>query len=95
MQATAGKSDVFSSQGISVSIPHEAANPGPSHIPTAERKLFLRCLWKVGIPLQSKPGNQLSSGDDLRYTELSSRCCAELRVPLVLGRYSQGNFGVA
>ena len=34
---------------------------GPSHIPIAEGKLHLRCLWKVGSPLQSKTGNQLSS----------------------------------
>ena len=32
---------------------------GPSHIPTAEGKLLLRCLWKVGSPLKSKTGNQL------------------------------------
>ena len=29
---------------------------GPSHIPTAEGKLLLRCLWKAGTPLQSKTG---------------------------------------
>ena len=29
----------------------------PSHIPIAERRLLLRCLWKVGLPLQSKTGN--------------------------------------
>ena len=34
---------------------------GPSHIPIAERSLLLNCLWKVGIPLESNPGNQLSS----------------------------------
>ena len=34
---------------------------GPSHIPITEGKLLLRCLWKVGFPLQSKTGNQLSS----------------------------------
>ena len=34
---------------------------GRSHIPVAERSLLLRCLWKVGIPLESNPGNQLSS----------------------------------
>ena len=45
---------------------------GPSCIPIAERSLLLRCLWKVGIPLVSKPGNQLSSGDDLGYTEICS-----------------------
>ena len=26
--------------------------PGPSHIPTAEGRLLLRCFWKVGLPLQ-------------------------------------------
>ena len=38
---------------------------GPSHIPIAEGSLLLRCLWNVGLPLQSKPGNQLSSRDNL------------------------------
>ena len=37
---------------------------GPTHIRTAEGKLLLRCLWKVGSPLQSKTGNELSSWDD-------------------------------
>ena len=30
---------------------------GPSHRPIVEGKLHLRCLWKVGSPLQSKTGN--------------------------------------
>ena len=34
---------------------------GHSHIPIAEGKLHLRCLWKVGSALQAKTGNQLSS----------------------------------
>ena len=25
---------------------------GPSHIPIAEGRVLLRCLWKVGLPLQ-------------------------------------------
>ena len=25
---------------------------GPSHIPLAELSLLLRCLWKVGLPVQ-------------------------------------------
>ena len=29
----------------------------PSHIPISEGRLPLRCLWKVGLPLQSKTGN--------------------------------------
>ena len=66
---------------------------GPSHIPITERSLLLRCLWKVGIPLESNPGNQLSSQEDLAYTEVN--CCAELGVPLDLGRYFWGISGVA
>ena len=27
-------------------------NQGPSHIPIAEGRLLLRCLWKVGLPVQ-------------------------------------------
>ena len=38
-------------------------------------------LWKVGIPLQSKSGNQLSSRDNMGCTELYLSCCAELGVP--------------
>ena len=68
---------------------------GPSHRPIAEVSLLLRCLWKVGIPLQSKPENQLSIWDDLWCTELSSSCCAEIGVPLDLRRVSQGISGVA
>ena len=63
---------------------------GISHVPIAEGSLLLRCLWKVGIHLQSKPGNQLSSRDDLGCTEHSSSCCAEIGVPLDLRRLSQG-----
>ena len=29
----------------------------PSHIHISEGRLLLRCLWKVGLPLQSKIGN--------------------------------------
>ena len=32
---------------------------GPSHLPTAEGRLLLRCLWKVGLPVQKNPGTQL------------------------------------
>ena len=67
----------------------------PSHIPIAERSLLLRCLWRVGLPLQSKPGNQLSSLDDMGSTELSSSCCAVIGVPLDLRRMSQGISGLA
>ena len=45
---------------------------GPSLIATAEGKLLLRCLCKVGSPLPSKSGNQISSWDDMRCMELSS-----------------------
>ena len=32
---------------------------GPSHIHIPKGKLLLRCLWKDGLPLHSKSGNQL------------------------------------
>ena len=67
----------------------------PSHIPIAEGSLLLRCLWKIGIPLQSKPGSQLSSRDDLGCTELSLSFCAEIGVPLELKQVSKGIFGGA
>ena len=53
---------------------------GPTHIPIAEGKLHLRCLWKVGLPLQSKTGNQLSSSNDMGCMELSSICCTEINI---------------
>ena len=67
----------------------------PSHIPVAEGILLLRCLWKFRFPIQSKPGNQLSSQDNKGCTELSSRCCAEIGVPIDLRRLSQGISGYA
>ena len=60
---------------------------GPSHICIAEGILLLSCLWKVGLPLQSKPGNQFSSRDDMGCMELSSCCCAEMGVPVDLDGY--------
>ena len=46
------------------------------------------------MPLESKPGNQLSPLDDLEYMELFSTFCAELVVPLDWGRCSWGISGV-
>ena len=68
---------------------------GASHIPIAEGRLLLRCLWKVGLPLPLKTGNQLSSQDDMGWMELSSCCCTEIDVPLDLRRVSQGISGVS
>ena len=61
----------------------------PSLKPITEKSL-LWCLWKDGIPLDLKPGNQLSSREDLWYTEPYSCCCAELGVFLDLGWCSRG-----
>ena len=64
---------------------------GPSHIPVSEGNLHLRCWWKVGSILQSKTGNQLSSGDDMGCMELSSSCCTEINIHIDLRGVSQGN----
>ena len=63
---------------------------GPSHIPTAEGKLLLRCLWKVASPLHSKTGNQLSSLDDMGYMELSPSYCTEINIHIDLRLVSHG-----
>ena len=55
---------------------------GPSHIHIPKGKLLLRCLWKDGLPLHSKTGNQLSSPDDMRCPDLSSSCSTEIYVPI-------------
>ena len=57
---------------------------GPSHIRIPEGKLLLRSVWKVGLPLQSKTGNQLSSPDDMVLMELSSSCFTVIDVTLDL-----------
>ena len=62
---------------------------GPSHIHTPEGKLLLSCLWKVGLSLQSKTGNQLSSPHDMVCMELSISCFTEIDVPLGLRCVSQ------
>ena len=66
---------------------------GPSNIHSPEGKLFLRGLWKVGLSLQSKTWNQLSSPDDTVSTEHSSCCFTEIDVPLDLSWVSQGISG--
>ena len=68
---------------------------GPSHISIAEGKFLLSCLWKVGLILQSKTGNWLSSRDDMVCMEFYSSCCTEIDVPLDLRRVSQGISGVS
>ena len=59
-------------------------NQHPSHIPIAEGSLLLRCLWKLGITLHLKPGNQLSCRDALGCMEVSSSFCAEIGAPVDL-----------
>ena len=55
----------------------------------------MRCLWKVVIPPELKPGNQLSSRDVLGYMELFISFCGELGVPLFMGWGSLGISGVS
>ena len=77
-------------QGLSGSILLETENTGSfSHL-SAEEKLLLRGLWKVGSPLQLKTGNQLSSWDDMGCMELSLSCCTEINIHIDLRLVSQG-----
>ena len=67
---------------------------GPSHIHMSKGKLLLRCLWKDGLPLESKTGNQLSSPDDMGCPDVSSSCFTETDVPIDLRWLSQGISGL-
>ena len=67
---------------------------GPSHIHIPKGKLLLSCLWKDGLPLHSKTGNQLSSPDDMGCADLSSLCFTEIDVPIDLRWVSQGISGL-
>ena len=62
---------------------------GPSHIHIPKGKLLLRVLWKDGLPLQSKTGNQLTSPDDMGCPDLSSYFFTEINVPIDLRWVSQ------
>ena len=79
-----GNLDFFQVRASRFKFHFRQQTQGPSHIPIAEGSLLLRCLWKVGIALHSKPGNQLSSGDDLGCTERFSCCSVEIAAPLFL-----------
>ena len=67
---------------------------GPSHINIPKGNLLLRCLWKDGLPLQSKTGNQLSSPEDMGCPDLSSCGFTEIDVPIDLRWVSQGISGL-
>ena len=67
---------------------------GPSHIHIPKGKLLFSCLWKDGLRLQSKTGNQLSSPDDMRSPDISSCCFPEIDVPIDLRWVSQGISGL-
>ena len=71
----------------------EQKTQGPSHIHIPQGKHLLRFLWKVGLPLQSKSGNLLSSPDDMVCTELSSSFFNGIDFPLDLRWVSQGISG--
>ena len=67
---------------------------GPSHIHISKGKLLLSCLWKDGLPLHSKTGNQLSSPDEMGCLGFSSCFFTEIDVPIDLRWVSQGISGL-
>ena len=89
-QPLQGKLDFFWVRAARATFHLRQEIQSPSHIHFPEGKLLLRCLWKVGLSLQSKRGNQLSSPDDMGWTEHSSSCFTEIDVPLNFRWVSQG-----
>ena len=68
-------------------LKHKTQGPSNIHIPKG--KLLLRSLWKDGLLLHSKTGNQLSSPDDMGCPCFSSCCFTEIDVPIDLIWVSQ------
>ena len=71
------------SQHILGSIPLEAENTESLSHTYCWRSLLLRCLWKFGLPLHLKTGND-SYPEMMSCTELSSSCCTETDDPQYL-----------
>ena len=68
-------------------LKHKTQGPSLIHIPKG--KLLLRCMWKDGLPLHSKTGNQLSSPDDIVCPGFSSCFFTDIDVPIYLTWVSQ------
>ena len=51
-----GNPTFFRDRGSQCPFQLRQQTQGSFHIPIDEGSLLLRCLWKVGLPLQSKPG---------------------------------------
>ena len=71
---------------------HKTQGPSRIHIPKGI--LFLTCVWKEDVPLQSNTWNQLSSPDDMGCPDLSSCCFTEIDVPIDWRWVSQGVSGL-
>ena len=65
MKPLQGNLDFFLIRASRGPFPLKHKTEGPSHIHIPKGKLLLRCLWKEGLPLHSKTGNQLSSPDNM------------------------------
>ena len=85
-----GNRDFFSFRASQGPFHLRQKTQGPSHIPTAEGKLLLRCLCKVASPLHSKTGNYLSSLDDMGCMEVSPSYCTEINFHIGFRLVSHG-----
>ena len=94
MKPLHGNLDLFLIRATQGPFRSKHKTQGPSHIHIHKRKLLLRSLWKDGLPLQSKTGNQLSSPDDMGCPDLSSCCFTEIDVSIDLRWVSQGISGL-
>ena len=89
MKPLQGNLDFFPIRASRGPFPLKHKTQGPSHIHIPKGKLLLRCLWKDGLPLHSKTGNQLSSPDNMGYPGFSCCCFTEIDVPVDLRWESQ------
>ena len=94
MKPLQGNLDFFLIRAFRGPFRFKQKTQGPTHIHIPKGKLLLRCLWKDGLPLQSKTGNQLSSPENMRFPDLSSYCYTEIDVPIDLRYVSPGISGL-
>ena len=94
MKPLQGNLDFFLIRASRVPFHLKHKTQGPSHIHIPKGNLFLRCLWKDGLPLQSKTGNQLSSPDDMGCPDLLTSCFTEIDVSIDLRWVSHGISGL-
>ena len=94
MKTLQGNLDFFLIRASRAPFRMKHKTQGPSHIHIPKGKLLFTCLWKEGLPLHFKTGNQLSSIDKKGCPGFSSCFFTEIDVHIDFRWVSQGISGL-